>query len=176
MREPSETDSSYTTRRDSTTGGTPAARLEATTSRSLTERLVGQVGGGQRRQRDQAGRAGDIGDHEAMKVVDDRSGEQFSECSRIVVIRPVERLEIGVTLTLVDDRRREAQTDKDQVEYQSTGTTVAIDERMDPLERAVDFSQDQREAPEANRTTAHAAADLGHLRHPVDQESRDIRS
>ena len=77
----------------------------------------------------------------------------FWECSRIgradsprgrgyppLTISPRGR-GIAHAIALVDDRRRIAWSDQQQVEQQSPGATVAVEERMDPLKAGVQVRQ-----------------------------------
>jgi hypothetical protein len=63
------------------------------------------------------------------------------------LISPTKRRKVLRSLVLVDDGRGVAQADKQQVEDQPSGATVAVQERMDLLKAAVGDRQLLRNEP-----------------------------
>ena len=76
-----------------------------------------------------------------MEVVEDRARQQFSERAGVADVCPTECVQVSGSLPLVDDRRRVAETDEDQVEHETPGPAVAVEERVDSLELGVEVGE-----------------------------------
>jgi hypothetical protein len=109
--------------------------------RGLTQGVVRQGLGGQRAQRNQPGRTGDVRHHEPVQIVYDGARDQLGEGAGVSVVGAIQCGEVAGAVSLEDDRRRVAEADEQQVEHQSSGAAVAVDERVDTLETAVQVSQ-----------------------------------
>jgi hypothetical protein len=78
---------------------------------------------------------------ESHQAVDDRACEELAERAIVTSVGSPEGLEIASAFSLSDDRWRVAQSDEQQVRQQAASSTVAIKERVYPLEARVDGGQ-----------------------------------
>ena len=81
---------------------------------------------------------GDGGDDEPVEVVQHRPGDELAQLSGIALVGAAKGTEVGGALALVDDRRRIAETHEYEIQEEAAGPSVAIQERMHPLEPAVE--------------------------------------
>jgi len=99
---------------------------QASAPSSLAQRLVGQLGILQRTQRNESGRAGNVGDDETVQVLDYRPSELLRQPARITLVTLVQRLQVFVPISLEDDGGRKTEANQDQVEQKPAGTAVAV--------------------------------------------------
>ena len=85
--------------------------------------------------------SGDVGDDETVQVVDHRPGQDLPERSDIALVRLLHGAQVGGPLFFEDHDRRVAEPDQHQVQGQSSSTTVAVEERVDPFEVVVGLGQ-----------------------------------
>ena len=85
----------------------------------------------------ESSRSGDSGNDEAVEVVEYRPGEELAEGPWIAGVAGAEGAEVSGPVAEVDDCRRVAKLEQQEVEDQAAGAAVAIEERMDALELAV---------------------------------------
>ena len=86
-------------------------------------------------------------DHEAVQVVDNGPGEHLAQRARIAGVSGPQSAEIFTPVALVDDRRGIPKANEDQVEQQSPGAPVPVDEWMDSFELIVRQGQRFDRAP-----------------------------
>lgn len=101
------------------------------------ERAVRELGIGQRGQRHETLRSRDRRDDEPVQVLQHRACHQFPERTGIAGVRAAERSEVGLSPAVRDHGGWVAESNEEQVQGQTPGPTVAVEERVDPLERAV---------------------------------------
>ena len=93
-----------------------------------------ELGSSQRWQRHQARGAGQGGHDEAQDVVEDGARDLLAQRSDVAGVCLPQCREVLAPLTVLDDRRRIAEAAQHEVEQETTGATVAVDERVDLLE------------------------------------------
>jgi hypothetical protein len=97
-------------------------------------------------------------DDEAVQVVEHGAGDELAEEAGLAAIGGAECPEVAGAVALVDDRGRVAEPDQREVEEQPSGSTVAVEERVDALEEAVRGSQRSTgasDAATARRSSTH---------------------
>jgi hypothetical protein len=85
--------------------------------------------------------AGDGGHHEAVEVVEDCSGEEFAERSRVAGVGRSKAAEVLLSVPQEDDRWGVAEAEEKEIEEEASGASIAVEEGVDPLEFAVGHRQ-----------------------------------
>jgi len=117
-------------------------RVEATSPGGSSQRHEAEVGVDEGRDRHQLGRACDVRDDEAIEVVDHPPGEDFPEWAHVAAVGPLHGAQVRGTLRLEDHYWRVSDSNEDQVECQSAGAAVAVDEGVNLFERIVESRGD----------------------------------
>ena len=115
----------------------PCTEIKWSALGGLTEGRYGEPPIREGRERDQSRRAGDVRDDEEGEVVEHGSGDQLPEGTMVAIVGLLRPRQIPVALLLVDDYRRIAKPDKDEVQREPAGAAVALDERAHLLELRV---------------------------------------
>jgi hypothetical protein len=104
-----------------------------------------------------------------VKVVQNRSGQKLAQWPAVPGVRAPQGREVATTRTLVDDRRREAEPYEKQIQNQSTGAAVAVEERMNLLKVGVQRGQPLRDGRILSTT------ELLDFHNPVADKCRHLR-
>ena len=138
----------------------PSTAFRRPPRRSHAQRIRGQLLRRQRRQRHQTRRAGDRRDDELVEVVEHRAREELAERAGVALVGAAERGQVTGAVALVDDRRRVAEADQQEIEQQATGASIAVEERVDLLEACVEPCErlrDRRPRPPPRSACASAS-------------------
>jgi hypothetical protein len=122
---------------------TPGAEIQASFPDDLESATAGELpqilsrvraGGGERRQRNELRFPREIRDQESSEGIAESSGNDFGERRRVPTIGETKRIQVTPSLLLQDHRRGITRLDEKEVQDEAPNATIAIDERMDPLE------------------------------------------
>src|SRR5262249_40546909 len=84
----------------------------------------------------------DGGQNEPGEVVEDRPRDQLAKGAGIVSVGSVQSRKIPIPLALLNDGRWIAEANKQEVHQQPPDATIAVEERMDPLEGSMVAGED----------------------------------
>jgi hypothetical protein len=82
-------------------------------------------------------RSGDSRHYEAIEVVGDSPGDEFSERARVSSVCFAQTPQISIAVSGVDDGRGIPEAHQDQVDDETPGSSVSVEEWMDSFEVAV---------------------------------------
>jgi hypothetical protein len=102
-----------------------------------SEGLLPKILPRQRRQKYEPLGTGDGWHHETEQVVEDGTGHQFAEGSRVSIVRSSKCAQVLRPVTLEDDGRRIPQPHQQQIHQEAAGAAVAVEEGMNALELRV---------------------------------------
>lgn len=92
-------------------------------------------------QRYQPARSRQSRNHEAIEIVGDGTGDQCAEPSGVPDIGTAQGEQVSLSIAGVDDRPWVAGADQGQIQEESSGASVAVQEGVDPFESAVSCGQ-----------------------------------
>ncbi len=115
--------------------------LEPSADCGDAQRVGGDVGTRERRQRHKPGGLSDRWHDELVEVVEDGTGEELAQRSGVALIGAAQGTEVPGSVALVNDRRRLSKPDQQEVEHQSPRASVAVKKGVDVLETSVQFGE-----------------------------------
>src|SRR5207244_10821293 len=83
-------------------------------------------------------------DDELVQVVENRARRQLSEQPGVTSVGSLQRPQVIVALTLVDDHGRVAEADEHQIEHETTGSAIPVEKRMDLVEATMKYRESLR--------------------------------
>ncbi len=85
--------------------------------------------------------SGDVGHDEAVEVVEHCSGDDLTERSVVALVRALKSALVRISLILEDDNRGVSESYEYEVQGESPGSFVAVDERVDAFEAVMESRQ-----------------------------------